>query len=248
MYCYSMTTDAIYEECRSDWSHQVSAGAMMVAAWSDPSSLRRVWLVRLGWGQEILAVLSCVLQGHWDNQQQSSNVLQTPLLVLNPFIFMHQVKKFGAEILFIPYFSSSGPPSHSPCLVVSAVTITFLLEPPVRNESSSSGPPSGNTNQFSINSSQNPSLQLWYWQVVPGCSFLYVHTVSEKASFTWKRQQLSTPETKTQRVHKQLKVAILLNFRSLHYFRSANKIGNFCVWAERLSRKTRNSQLLDPRN
>ena len=151
MYCYSMTTDAIYEEYRSDWSHQVSAGAMMVAAWSDPSSLRRVWLVRLGWGQEILAVLSCVLQGHWDNQQQSSNVLQTPLLVLNPFIFMHQVKKFGAEILFIPYFSSSSPPSHSPCLVVSAVTITFLLEPPVRNESSSSGPPSGNTNQFSIN-------------------------------------------------------------------------------------------------
>ena len=24
-YCYSMTTDVIYEEHRSDWSHQVSA-------------------------------------------------------------------------------------------------------------------------------------------------------------------------------------------------------------------------------
>ena len=117
-------------------------------------------------------IISCVLQGHWDNQQQSSNALQylllgisiisyqTPLLVLNYFNFMHQAKKFGAEILFIPYFSPFGPPSHSPCLLVSAVTITFLLELPARSESSSNGPPSGNTNQLSMNSSQNSSLQL----------------------------------------------------------------------------------------
>ena len=85
---------------------------------------------------------------------------QTPLLVLNHFNFMYQDKKFGAEILFIPYFSPFGPPSHSPCLLVSAVTVTFLLEPPARNESSSSAPPSGNTNHLSMNSSQNPSLQL----------------------------------------------------------------------------------------
>ena len=130
---------------------------------------------------------------------------QTPLLILNHFNFMHQAKKFGTEILFIPYFSPFGPPSHSPCLLVSAVTVTFLLEPPSRNESSSSGPPSSNTNQISMNSSQNPSLQLRYWQVVPGCSISYIHIVSKKASFTRNMQQLSTPETKTQRVHKQLK-------------------------------------------
>ena len=32
MYCYSMTTDATFEECRSDCSHQVSIVAMIVAA------------------------------------------------------------------------------------------------------------------------------------------------------------------------------------------------------------------------
>ena len=63
---------------------------------------------------------------------------QTPRLVPNHFNFMHQVKKFGAEILFIPYFSPFGPPSHSPSLLVSALTVTFLLEHLERNESSSS--------------------------------------------------------------------------------------------------------------
>ena len=105
-----------------------------------------------------------------------------PTLVLNHFNFMYQAKTFAAETLFVPYFSPLGPPSHSPCPLVSAVTITFLLEPPAWNETSSSGPPSGNTNRLFRNFSQNPSLQHWYWQVVPGWRVLYTHIVSEAAS------------------------------------------------------------------
>ena len=62
---------------------------------------------------------------------------------------------FGAEILIISYFSPLGPPLHSQCLLASAVIITFLsAEPPARNKSPSSGPPSGNTNWLSMNFSQ----------------------------------------------------------------------------------------------
>ena len=62
---------------------------------------------------------------------------------------------FGVEILVISYFSPLGPPLHSQCLLASAVIITFLsAEPPARNKSSSSGPPSGNTNWLSMNFSQ----------------------------------------------------------------------------------------------
>ena len=62
---------------------------------------------------------------------------------------------FGTEILVISYFSPLGPPLHSQCLLASAVIITFLsAEPPARNKSSSSGPPSGNTNWLSMNFSQ----------------------------------------------------------------------------------------------
>jgi len=43
-----MTTDAMYEERGSDWSHRVSAvGTTRLQRDQDPSSLRRVWLVRL---------------------------------------------------------------------------------------------------------------------------------------------------------------------------------------------------------
>ena len=40
---------------------------------------------------------------------------QTSLFILNHLNFMYQAKKFGAETLFIPYFSSLCPQSHSPC-------------------------------------------------------------------------------------------------------------------------------------
>ena len=43
---YSMTTDGIYKEHGSDWSHQVSAVAT-TQWWPDPSSLWRVWLAKL---------------------------------------------------------------------------------------------------------------------------------------------------------------------------------------------------------
>ena len=68
---------------------------------------------------------------------------QTRLLVLNHFNLMYQTKKFGAEILFIPYFSPLGPPSHSPCFLVSVIIVAFLLETPAWDESSSSWAPSG---------------------------------------------------------------------------------------------------------
>ena len=158
----------------------------------------------------------------------TSIISQTPLFVLKHFNFMYQAKKFGAETFFIPYFSPLGPPS--PCSLVSAVTTTFLLEPPARNEGSSSGPPLGDTNRPFRNSSQNPSLQHWYWQVVLAWRVLYIHIVSEEASLTRIRRQVSTSETKTEPAH-SWKVAILLHFRSLCHFHSAN---NFWPSAERL--------------
>ena len=114
MYCYSMTTDATFEECRSDCSHQVSIVAMIVAAWPDPSSLQ-----------------GCGLQARFYNilRWVFNGIIsyQTPLLVPYPFIFMHQAKKFGADISLIPYFSPFGPPSHSPCLLVSASHRNFSV-------------------------------------------------------------------------------------------------------------------------
>ena len=147
---------------------------------------------------------------------------------------MYQDKKFGAEILFIPYFSPFGPPSHSPCLLVSAVTVTFLLEPPARNESSSSAPPSGNTNHLSKNSSQNPSLQLWYWQVAPICIFCTFIQYPEKPHLLEIGNNYQLQRRKHSRYTSSWKVAILLHFRSLRHFRSANKICNFWPSAERL--------------
>ena len=158
---------------------------------------------------------------------------QTPLLVLNYFNFMHQAKISGVKILFIPYFSPFRPPSHSPCLLVLAVTVTFLLEPPARNESSSSGLPSGNTDQFSVNCSQNPSLQLWYWQVVPGCSF-FVCSYSIQKSLIYSKYATTINSrdentTGSQAVEKSPSCCI---FRLLCHFHSANKIANICAWAE----------------
>ena len=157
---------------------------------------------------------------------------QTSNLVFNHFSFMYQAKKFGAKILFIPYFSLLGPPSHSPCLLVSAVSVTFLLEPPARSESSSIGLPLGNTNQLSIKSSQNSLLQLWYWQAVHHRSSLYVHTVPKKASFTRSRQQLHR-----QKCSQYTQVAESPSY-CLMFFRSANKICNFWPLAERLDTLT----------
>ena len=56
---------------------------------------------------------------------------QSPLFILSQFNIMYQAKRFGVEILLIPYFCPLGPPLHSPSLLVSAVTVTSRLEPPV---------------------------------------------------------------------------------------------------------------------
>ena len=109
----------------------------MVATWPVPSSLWRVWLAN----EARKYLLSYLVYSKATGTTSSSQTMlynihhwvfisiisyQTPLLVLNYFNFMYQAKKFGADILFIPYFSPFGPPSHSQCLLVSAVTATFF--------------------------------------------------------------------------------------------------------------------------
>ena len=62
--------------------------------------------------------------------------------------------------------------AYSSCMaskLCNALGQSSTIDPTPAPNESSCGSPSGNTNQFSMNSSQSPLLQLCYWQVVPGC-------------------------------------------------------------------------------
>ena len=117
-----------------------------------------------------LAILAfCVLQGHWDNHAVAvkecfavsiivfllsvSISCQSPLFTLTSCIGpINSAQKFFSYLILV--YSA-----HHPILHPSAVTVTFLLEPPARNGELLKRAKS-NTNRLSIKFSQNPSLQL----------------------------------------------------------------------------------------
>ena len=151
---------------------------------------------------------------------------QTSLFILNHLNFMYQAKEFGAETLFIPYFSSLCPPSHSPCPPGVCSHHNFSVRASFAERELLKW---ATLRQYKLAFQELFTKSFVTALILTGSTWLksFVHSYC-----IWSKYQLQ--RRKRNQHTGSWKVAILLHFRLLRHFHAAIKIHNFWPSAEQL--------------